>query len=161
MTFEESYHKYFNLLVWNMIKRFKNRNNALDAVQTVFTKVLENGTVFKGDAFGLLYIMAKNQIITEGRRHSNHGHDSLEYINEVSDRGIQISDGSDVLRIIEARDRLRALKQNLNGSYQMLEDVSTTMSYNDARKKYRCSMGAIKSRINRARQHAKALADDR
>ncbi len=156
--------------VYNIaLKIMGNPDDAADAAQEALIKVFKNIKKFKGDSkFSTwIYRIAHNVCIDEYRKRKNKNAYVTRSIDEQYDDGenpvLSIPDSSltpeqQLLR----NERLQMLNKAINSlspisrTAILLRDVKN-LTYEEIAEIQKCSLGTVKSRINRARAQLKEI----
>ncbi len=121
-SFEALYNEYFAPLYRYVYFRTKDKEIAMDIVQTTFLKVLEHGSVIKNNtALRYLYTIARNVLIDHFRKKRDVLMDNFdEFVKNVSDTD-QLSPQDEVVR----QDQVNQVKTLLLSLPETVRDIVT------------------------------------
>jgi RNA polymerase sigma-70 factor (ECF subfamily) len=160
----ESYQKKVFNIAYRMLS---NADDASDVAQEVFLKVFKSIANFKEESSlsTWIYRITTNVCLDEMRRRKKTAVISMNSTIQLGDGeiDIQIEDESlhpdEIVEEKELKDEVKKAIESLNDEHKIviiLRDING-LSYDEIANTLQCSLGTVKSRINRARNSLKSI----
>ncbi|HLF78854.1 MAG TPA: sigma-70 family RNA polymerase sigma factor [Dehalococcoidia bacterium] len=154
-------HDLYRLLVFNVcLRMLGDRAAAEDAAQDAFISAWLNIRQLRGDNFrAWLMTITRNACGSQVRRAIRRPADSLD---KALEKGFDLADAADPARDVAGAETMREIEQTLRQLPEeqrfaiILCDIQH-MSYEDIARSLDCSIGTVKSRINRGRKLLQAI----